>query len=71
MKGKLDERNEIELNEWKRLRILGTWVLSPYMKERITAEELIPLPGDDANRAKEWDMNQERLEKEWERLENL
>ena len=44
-KGKEDERFKNDKQEWERLRILGSWVLSPYSKN-VAPKIILPLPWD-------------------------
>jgi hypothetical protein len=48
LKGFNDLEQERQKNEWERLRILGTWVLSPHTKKgaNLTPKNLLPLPWD-------------------------
>lgn len=63
LKGFNDLEFERTKGEWERLRILGSWVLSPYAKKgsRIVPKTLLPLPWD---KEKNWvEENKEILER--------
>lgn len=52
-KGKNDERQRIDRQEWERLRMLGSWVLAPYSKN-MTPKKLLPLPWDVEESVESW-----------------
>ena len=55
LKGFNDLENQREREHWERLRILGTWVVSPYAKKgsNLTPRTLLPLPWDSETNWKE------------------
>ena len=61
-KGRRNESDRIERQEWERLRILGSWILAPHAKN-ITPKKLFPLPWDEVVTAEMWkERNKEILE---------
>lgn len=61
-KGKADERQRLDRQEWERLRILGSWILAPYSKG-MTPKKILPLP---------WDANEgESIKKEIDSMKSL
>ena len=39
--------NNVDYNDWRRMRILYYGIVSPYLKKPTTPEKLFPLPGDE------------------------
>lgn len=39
--------DDVDYNEWRRMRILYYGIVSPYLKRPTTPSKLFPLPGDD------------------------
>ena len=66
-KGKRDERERQERLEWERLRMLGTWVLSPYSKG-LTPKKLIQFPWDIVEDRKKWLENNKDFIPVWDKL---
>ena len=70
LKGFNDLENERELKAYKQIRILVYRILAPHAKERLTVQDLLPLPGDD-ELIKRDKKDLERLKKDWEHLDKL
>lgn len=52
---------DVDYNEWRRMRILYYGIVSPYLKKHTTIDKLFPLPGDDELEEKNIEMtNAER-----------
>lgn len=64
-RGKMLFAEQSEKQAWERLRILGSWVLSPYSKTSLTPKKLLPLP---------WDTTQindiEKLKEEYKKIKS-
>ena len=53
--------DDVDYNEWRRMRILYYGIVSPYLKKPTTPNKLFPLPGDDDLEEHQIEMtNQER-----------
>lgn len=71
-KGRNDEKNRS--GDWERLRILGTWILTPHTKKghSIAPEKLLSLPWDDKPQTRdEWLKKNEHLKPIWDKLESI
>lgn len=70
-KGRGDEKNRS--GEWERLRILGTWILSPHVKKghNISPEKLLPLPWDKVKTKEEFLKKNKDLIPLWDKLEKI
>jgi len=68
-KGKRDERERGEREEWERLRILGAWVLAPYSKN-MTPKKLLPLPWDKVETTEDWRRRNKDILDECDKLIN-
>lgn len=70
-KGRIDEKNRS--GDWERLRILGTWILSPHVKKghNISPEKLLPLPWDKIKTKEEFLKKNKDLIPLWDKLEKI
>lgn len=70
-KGRIDEKNRS--GDWERLRILGTWILSPHVKKghNISPEKLLPLPWDKVKTKEEFLKKNKDLIPLWDKLEKI
>lgn len=48
-----DQREADYKDEWERMRLLATYAIQPHVKNKITAQKLLPFPWDKQSRHKE------------------
>ena len=67
-KGKRDEADRFERQNWERLRVLGAWVYASQGSKGITAKKLLPLPWDKVMTKEQFLKDNKNLIPIWDKL---